>query len=971
MRGIVRAHKLSLIADPRLPDAVLGKYDPTRKKIKVHGRLQAADAEPEFAFVVGHELGHHCLRHDADIVLIDDKDTLDQEPNINDLGARPVDNVYRVYSERERQELEANLFAAELLAPSEAIVRAVADASTWSVDSLATHFGLRPFALESRLSAVLLGGALDRSTSVEQTVAEIAKIDELPKVTPLEAAIGTRHPRQRDAASSRPALVLAGPGSGKTTVLVDRYVGLIERGEAKASEILALTFTNKAAAEMSERIVAQLRLRGLLTIEDDPKNGTAANGMREPANIRLADVQVTTLHAFALDLITRYSVERNASPPNLLTTNDALLLLAFWREQLPMGAFENLSDVYGALAEVLNAVGILQDRDCSPLSLLRLARRECFPDGMRWDPNSRTDRWREDEKMRRYRSLALIYRSYQKFCHQNNHLDFTGILRKATELIERDGIPNTLSQHWRYVLVDEYQDMNRPCARLLNALVAGRPNSIWAVGDPRQSIYRFRGATPEDNLITFRQDYSQALPTALTVNYRSVPDIVAFGNEVGQKIALPEAIRSDAQLQTALAESGAQADRDASEVSGPSVVYGVLEHEADELEFITESVEQLSRKCGVALNDIAVLCRTKRQATSVALALEEAGFSTTWSGALEDEEGFRELICALLFSIGDTVGLEGLAQRYGLSAADLAVIRELSHVRVEDDHRLTGPLPALHIALAGGAATPNGPVLSEAARDPASALLRLGEGLSRSAYNSGAGSVGARRGALRILAAYLFIYSQDARELLSRRARMLLSDHDTQKSSSVSDNQTTITAREARRVIAWAQTFALARSFPERASASVLTTHRDGKPRHPASAFLDYIQVCQRHSRLEVPDEMPSEKPAVHVLTIHRSKGLEWPVVFVPNLTRKRFCARKVIRVKLPSVLEPDEHREEQCIFYVAITRARDRLILTRARYYGASKNAHNPASFLESVVDSLPIPVESVPSFGYGSKQP
>ncbi len=925
LRQFVRAYGLSLIKDTRLPHEVLGKYDPKRLKIKVNSTLQP----PDLAFVIAHELGHHCLGHDADISPDDSRATLNQEPNAADLDSSGSGTVFRVYSRRERQELEANLFAAELIVPSEAVALIVAEDDEWSVKSLASRFGMRETAIEARLATVLLDWNWDSSTSEGKT--------DSGKITPKKPCILDED--QKKAVSSGAAIVLAGPGSGKTRVLVERYVRLIEQNEAKPTEILALTFTNKAAAEMRERVLAALAQRGLLNDYGDSKGG-----------IRESDVQITTLHAFALDLVTRFVAEKGRRPPALLTETDALLFLASRRDRLPLGAFEDLSDPYGALSDILDAISLLRERDCTPLGLLRLSREECFS-GER-NPGTRLARWKGDERMQRWRSLAIIYWRYLRFCREGNYLDFTGILHEAALLILRQGGAEPPRLHWRHVLVDEYQDMNLPCARLLRALARGKDTVVWAVGDPRQSIYRFRGATPEENLTAFRRDYPEADPLALAINYRSVPDIVALGHSIGQGINLPEELRADTALMDALNRSGLDRDRDTGEVPGAQVTYGILPTEADELNFIGDVAERLHLEGNLSLSSMAVLCRTKRQATAVATMLEKRGLPTTWAGALEDTLGFRELICALLLSCNDTVGFEGISQRFGLGPEDTATVRALSVSRVENGGQPLGPLAALRIALAGGSTNTTGSLLSPEGIVIAEAITRLADGLSHAAFTSGVGGPNSANGAWRVLAAYLFNICSEARDLLRHRLRHI-KGHDSEP----------LSPSEAGRLTAWTQTVSLARSFPSRAAATILATHSDGSSRNPVDAFLDYIQVSLKHSRLDVSDEVPTpNKTAINVLTIHGSKGLEWPVVFVPNLSKSRFKIHRTRKLKLPTAIEPDETREDQCVFYVAVTRARDRVFLTRSIRYGASSNRHNPAACVAAIEAILPPPSDTVP---------
>ncbi|MCW8140693.1 MAG: UvrD-helicase domain-containing protein, partial [Planctomycetota bacterium] len=281
-------------------------------------------------------------------------------------------------------------------------------------------------------------------------------------------------PAQRDAVThgDGPLLVVAGAGSGKTRVITRRVAHLIEARKVEPRRILAITFTNKAAGEMAERI-AEL-----------------TQGAR---------VQVSTFHAFCARTLRRFA-PRVGYRPDFTILDDADQQAAA-REALVETA--NDPKLWG-VPKVLHAIERLKDQVVLPEVALAKA---CSP----------------FEK-----AVAEAYGYYQDLLRQNNALDFGDLLARTVELLELEDVRAALQARHQHVLIDEYQDTNHAQYLVARRLAEGQRN-ICATGDPNQGIYGWRGADIT-NILRFEEDYPDARVVKLEENFRSTRMILDAAN---------------------------------------------------------------------------------------------------------------------------------------------------------------------------------------------------------------------------------------------------------------------------------------------------------------------------------------------------------------------------------------------------------------------------------------------------------
>ena len=300
--------------------------------------------------------------------------------------------------------------------------------------------------------------------------------------------------RQRDAVlhGDGPLLIIAGAGTGKTTVLTRRIAHLISSKRARPEEVLALTFTEKAAVEMAER-VDQLIPYGY------------------------AETCIGTFHAFGDRILRESALEVGLGPEfRVLTRPEQIIFLRerLWR--LPLRRFRPLGDPTRHLGALLGLVSRAKDEDISPSAYKAWAEARLLT---AQDEAGRDAAERQVE-------LAGFYEAYQQLLAEAGAVDFGDQICRALALLrERPAVLAALRARYRYILVDEFQDTNRAQLEMVRLLAApDRPN-VTVVGDDDQAIYRWRGAAA-GNLIAFRKLYPGAREVVLTDNHRSTQVIL-------------------------------------------------------------------------------------------------------------------------------------------------------------------------------------------------------------------------------------------------------------------------------------------------------------------------------------------------------------------------------------------------------------------------------------------------------------
>jgi DNA helicase-2/ATP-dependent DNA helicase PcrA len=496
--------------------------------------------------------------------------------------------------------------------------------------------------------------------------------------------------------------------------------------------------------------------------------------------------------------------------------------------------------------------------------------------------------------------VARVYTFYQQYLEREGLLDFGDLIFRSVRLFQEcPDVRERVRRAYPQVLVDEFQDVNRASGILLREL-AGDGSGLWAVGDARQAIYRFRGAAPA-NMRLFTEDYPNAAVMPLEVNYRSQPAVIETFAGLAPGMRATRGADFTPWRANRPEEGGRIymeiAEDDAAEGEGLSGL--IMDHHAE----------------GIPFGEQAVLCRSHTTLARIGAMLERHGVPVLYLGDLFERPEVRDLLSFLELSRGDPGSLLRVARfpEYSVPMADtLAAIKRAKaegHTIVE--------------TIAGAAGMEE---LSERGRAGLSLLAtHLEEARGDEAW--------------KVLTRYLFGVGGYLPGLLADR-----SVEGQQRRLALF--QTLQFAHEQRR-----------REVPE----------GEDRVRH----FLDYVRRLELFGEERGLRQVPGWAEgvdAVRLLTIHASKGLEFRAVYVPVLGNGYFPARKQHEScpppagMLPAGEEDWHEEEEECLFFVALSRARDALCLSRARRYG--RRPSNPSRLLALVADRLPRPPDSPPTW-------
>ncbi len=653
----------------------------------------------------------------------------------------------------------------------------------------------------------------------------------------LQVLLGDLNPQQRLAVVHQggPLLVVAGAGSGKTRVLTRRIAYLLAARGVSPGEILAITFTNKAAGEMKERVESLV--------------GARARAM-----------WVSTFHSACVRILRR-EIKRLGFSSNftIYDAGDAQRLMTLVTRSLDLDP--KRYPPRALAAQISNLKNELVDWETA---------RSTAADGQS-------------------RELAEVYAAYQQRLQQANALDFDDLIFTTVVLLQAfPDVAEHYRRRFRHVLVDEYQDTNHAQYALVRELVGtDLPDSdagggaarseLCVVGDADQSIYAFRGANIR-NILEFESDYPDASVVLLEQNYRSTQTILSAANAVisrnpGRK---PKRLWSDAG-------------------DGEQIVGYVADNEHDEAAFVAGEIDRLADEHELRPADVAVFYRTNAQSRVFEEVFLRVGMPYKVVGGVRfyERKEVRDALAYLrvLVNPADTVSLRrilnvpkrGIGDR---AEALLAAFADRERIGFADALERAADVPAM--------ATRSLNSVQEFAR-------LLGE--LREIADSGpepaevVEAVLEKTGYLEELSAEGTIESEGRAENL-------------------------------------AELVGVAREFTERV---------------PDGTLADFLeQVALVADADSVPTDEGGQGVAT-LMTLHAAKGLEFPVVFLTGLEDGVFP-------HLRTLGDATELEEERRLAYVGITRARQRLYLSRAQVRSAyGQTSYNPPSrFLEEIPDAL-----------------
>ena len=800
----------------------------------------------------------------------------------------------------------------------------------------------------------------------------------------MQSLLANLNPEQRAAVETTegPLLILAGAGSGKTRVIVSRIAYMIQERGVAPDSILAVTFTNKAAGEMAERVE---RLLGHSTV---------------------AKPLISTFHSLCVRILRRDIEELKVGGQGLTRS------FAIFDE----------NDQQGIVKQVMRRMG-LDIKQLTPRTVLgRIS----------WAKNHMVDpqEYYLGSKDPNSERTAHIYKSYQAELLKNNALDFDDLLLEAARLLKVSAaVRERYQRRYRYLLVDEYQDTNRPQYELMK-LLTGEQRNVCAVGDEDQSIYSWRGADIR-NILEFEQDFPNAKIIRLEQNYRSTQVILEAAGAVVQN----NLKRKGKHLWT---------DRQ----GGSRIGYYEAPDGENEALFIADRIQQFlgtapspeEQNRGVE-HHCAVLYRTNSQSRLVEEALRRYNISYTMVGGFSfyeraeikdllsylrlvrnphDSMALQRAINTPARGIGKTTieTLERLALETGVSTWD-AIGAAIANRLVQP--RATQALEGFRQLIFDAQAMMDPDFAGKLSADVAE--KEAGEADTDFAFGAEAAGEQDARAATEILeesANADFGANPDQMPLLdashfspfaSEPTRPFLKMPKRTEVTGTKAAQATKPQRESnfesdseeigREKIAAENKGAAFRAPGDAATLPELirfiidrtgyirALEAEGSPEsfsrienlkelanaaHDAEERGETLAEFLDHAALASDTDQFDPNARVTLMTLHAAKGLEFPLVFLAGLEEGLFPHSRTLN-------SPDELEEERRLCYVGMTRAMNALVLTRAHYrrrYGNDAPEMSvPSRFLEEVPEALienlggRSPAWSIPAYGgYGGHE-
>jgi len=633
-----------------------------------------------------------------------------------------------------------------------------------------------------------------------------------------------------------PLLIVAGAGSGKTRVLTHRIAYLLAAREVHPGEVIAITFTNKAAGEMKDRVAALVGRRARL-------------------------MWVSTFHSACVRILrAEHEHAGLKSTFSIYDADDSRRLMQLVVRELDLDP--KRYPARALTAQVSNLKNELIDpEDFAPTA-----------------------------KGPHQRALAEAYPLYQRRLREAHALDFDDLIMTTVHLLQaKPQVAEKYRRRFRHVLVDEYQDTNHAQYALVKELVGAPggeppPGELCVVGDADQSIYAFRGATIR-NILEFERDFPDARTIVLEQNYRSTQTILDAANAVIDQ-------NSGRKPKRLWSEQG----------TGERIVGYVADSEHAEADWIAREIDRLTDAGTARPSDVAVFYRTNAQSRVFEEVFIRLGLPYKVVGGVRFYER-REVRDALAYlravaNLDDTVSVRRILNtpRRGIGDRAQACIE----------------------ALAGRERISFGAALAWAAEAP---------GISARAARS---------------CAEFVALMDDLRELAGRAGPEDVLEAALHRSGYLSALEESTDPQDAGRLENLQEMVSVAREYTERIQAT-----EDAGPATLAG-FLEQVALVADAD--EVPDPAaPEQSGVVTLMTLHTAKGLEFPVVFLTGLEDGVFP-------HLRSLGEPQELEEERRLAYVGVTRAQQRLYLSRAVTRSAwGQPQYNPPSrFLAELPEPL-----------------
>jgi len=523
--------------------------------------------EREVLEVLAHEFGHWVLHHRH---LSSPREDLLRGSVFLGNGSAGLSR----YSPRSQEEADANAFAAELICPARDIFDLWKRSPDIASVDLQDHFA----ATRSLVRIQLAEGLYEHISG-----------------SPPAASTDTHPPTQEQERAATllgvPVLVDAGPGTGKTKTLVRRVAYLVEDLGVDPENILILTFSNEAAEELRTRLAVVL------------------------GEERAARIVASTFHGFGVFLLNLLGEHEQLDVDYTIIDDTAQEeLVEELLGNVACDALVNIKDPSESAAEIARAIGFLKDRLVDPTAFAAEV------EGWNPPPDQLDDKARAE-------ALYRIYVAYEDIKRTRQCVDFADLIQKPFELLAGNPeLRRLVREQFPHVLVDEYQDVSRATALFLRE-IAGAENPPWVVGDPRQAIYRFRGADPE-NVRRFSEDFPAAETRFLSENFRSAVPIIDSANQLASLLDETDA----AGLQSNQWVAGSSIDH----VGDEPVRTAIAPSDAAERDGVSDCVQEWLAQ-GIEPHEIAVLARRNIDVRNIVIELKRRGIRAVTTGIVTAE----------------------------------------------------------------------------------------------------------------------------------------------------------------------------------------------------------------------------------------------------------------------------------------------------------------------------------------------
>ena len=663
-----------------------------------------------------------------------------------------------------------------------------------------------------------------------------------------------------------PLLIIAGAGTGKTTVVTERIKYLVSSGKAKPAQILALTFTDKAAREMEERVDVAMPYGYI-------------------------DMWISTFHSFCDRILRQEAIHIGLSPNyKLMTEAETIQFLIKNLFKFDLNYFRPLGNPTKFINGMLQHFSRLKDEDINPKEYLEYAKKV------------------KEEKEKTI-ELAKAYQTYEELKTKEGLMDFGDLIDKTLKLFRtRKNILQQYQDQFKYLLLDEFQDTNY-AQNQLAVLLAGKNQNITVCADDDQSIYRWRGAAIS-NVIQFRQTFPKTKIVVLTQNYRSSQLILDHAYQLIQNNN-PDRLEVKEKIDKHL-----QAVRQTEQIPIEFLHVDRVENEA---EAVANKIKDLKSKIkDLEYKEIAILVRANNHAEPFIRALSRAGipYQFLGPGQLLRQAEIKDLIAylKLLYNFEDNVALYRVLSMdyFDINPRDLAAVNNYAR--------------RANLSLFEACEQIDKIFVSDQTKGKINHFIQMVHRHLGLLQKETAGQI-------------LYYFLEDS-GLLKK-----ISEYETPTEEKAAQN--------------------IAKFFDRLRTYEV--DHEDAS----VQMVVDWLNLSMELGESPLANNIDwFEENRVNLLTVHSSKGLEFPVVFLVNLVAARFPTRerkeqipipeKLIKEILP---QGDYHeQEERRLFYVGLTRARDRLFLTAADYYGEGKREKKLSPFVfetlgqEKIVGAKPI---------------